>query len=159
MTSDITMNTSDGCGYTCFLVTDLRKKSHSFSLLSMIFAVDFSCTILLWLYYIKLIFTCTLLRWFSSNLDIFGVFIFYHKTLIVPNAFCALIEMWSCGFVIHNFEVVYYISWFSYVFQEYTSLGYNGIFVLCCWIQFFVFFLRISVLISLRILICSFPFL
>ena len=46
-TSSITMNTSDGCGYTCCLVTDLRKKSHSFSPLSMIFAVDFSCIILL----------------------------------------------------------------------------------------------------------------
>ena len=46
-TSSITPNISDGCGHICCLVTDLRKKSHSFSPLSMIFAVDYSCIILL----------------------------------------------------------------------------------------------------------------
>lgn len=159
-TSSITLNTSDRCGYTCCLVTDLRKKSHSFSPLSVIFAVDFSCIILLWLYYIKLIFTCTLLRWFSSNLSIFGVFIFYHKTVFN----CAKCFLWIDWNVIMWFLLFTVLKWCITLadFHMYSrNIPHLVIMIsLYCVVEFsFLHFLRISILISLQILICNFPFL
>ena len=122
--------------------------------------IDFSCIILLWLYYIKLIFTCTLLRWFSSNLSIFGVFIFYHKTVFN----CAKCFLWIDWNVIMWFLLFTVLKWCITLadFHMYSrNIPHLVIMIsLYCVVEFsFLHFLRISILISLQILICNFPFL